>query len=168
MRGYEYLQFIGQKAFFTDAELRFPLIDAMLTPLGVLGGLRGVLFANIGAAGFNGQPFTFMRNHSSTVDVLTGYDLDGFGNIIGVHTQPTTVSGLRLIDGRASYGFGLESFILGFPMHLDWSWKTLLNKDYEDTQFRSCAQVNAVTVSCGPDSNSFRKMKFDFWIGYDF
>ncbi len=30
----------------------------MLTPLGVLGGLRGVFFANIGGSGFNDQPFT--------------------------------------------------------------------------------------------------------------
>jgi len=52
MRGYEYLQFIGQEAFFANAELRFPLIEAMLTPLGVLGGIRGVFFANLGAAGF--------------------------------------------------------------------------------------------------------------------
>ena len=33
---------------FVNAELRFPLIEAMLTPLGVLGGIRGVLFANMG------------------------------------------------------------------------------------------------------------------------
>ena len=49
MRGYEYLEFIGNKAFFTNAELRFPLIEAALTPFGVVGGLRGVFFANFGA-----------------------------------------------------------------------------------------------------------------------
>ena len=57
MRGYEYLQFLGHKAFFANVELRYPLINAMLTPLGVLGGLRGVMFFNIGGTGFNGQPF---------------------------------------------------------------------------------------------------------------
>ena len=57
MRGYDYLQFLGHKAFFANAELRFPLIEAMLTPVGVLGGLRGVMFFNIGGGGFNGQPF---------------------------------------------------------------------------------------------------------------
>src|SRR4029453_10574727 len=51
MRGYEYLQFTGQKGGFANAELRFPLIEAMLTPIGVLGGIRGVLFGNIGGAG---------------------------------------------------------------------------------------------------------------------
>ena len=42
MRGYEYLEFIGQNVLFGNAELRFPLIEAMLTPVGVIGGVRGV------------------------------------------------------------------------------------------------------------------------------
>jgi hypothetical protein len=41
MRGYEYLEFVGSKSAFLNAELRFPLIEAMLTPLGVMGGIRG-------------------------------------------------------------------------------------------------------------------------------
>ena len=52
MRGYEYLEFIGNKAFFANAELRFPLIEAALTPIGVIGGLRAVAFANFGASQF--------------------------------------------------------------------------------------------------------------------
>src|SRR5262249_15133333 len=59
MRGYEYLEFIGNKGFFTNAELRFPLIEAMLTPIGVLGGLRGVFFANVGGTSFNNQATKF-------------------------------------------------------------------------------------------------------------
>ena len=39
------------------------------------------------------------------------------------------------MDGRASYGMGLETFLLGFPIHFDWSWKTLFNKDWEDIAF---------------------------------
>ena len=57
LRGYEYLSFIGQNAFFTNAELRFPLIDAMATPIGVLGGVRATLFAGLGGAHFEGTPF---------------------------------------------------------------------------------------------------------------
>ena len=45
MRGYDYREFIGHKAFYANAELRFPMITAMATPLGVLGGIRGVFFA---------------------------------------------------------------------------------------------------------------------------
>src|SRR6185436_7255212 len=39
MRGYDYREFLGHKGFYANAELRFPLIEAMLTPLGILGGI---------------------------------------------------------------------------------------------------------------------------------
>jgi hypothetical protein len=169
LRGYEYLEFIGNKGFHANAELRFPLIEAMLTPIGVLGGLRGTLFANIGAVGFGTQDLTVMRRTGETIAPLVGYDIDPFtGSLTPRYGPPENVSGLRLIDGRASYGFGLQSFLLGFPMHFDWSWKTLLNKGYEDLIFRTCTQTSFTNADCAADSASFRKMKFDFWIGYDF
>ncbi len=77
---------------------------------------------------------------------MTGYDLDSLGDITNTHTQAVQVTGFRLVDGRASYGFGLESFLLGFPMHFDWSWKTLLNKAYEDVINPTCTQVTATSV----------------------
>src|SRR5262245_52524622 len=55
LRGYDYLQFAGQNTIYANAELRFPLIEAALTPIGVIGGIRGVFFAGIGGAWFNGQ-----------------------------------------------------------------------------------------------------------------
>jgi outer membrane protein assembly factor BamA len=158
MRGYEYLEFIGQKAFFGNAELRFPLIEAMLTPLGVLGGLRGVFFANFGGASFNNQPFTFMTNKSEIYEPILGYQIiDALGNVAPVFGPPVVIDGLRLRDGRGSYGIGLESFLLGFPMHFDWSWKSLFNKTWEDNLF-----------ALQGGSAAFRKVKFSFWIGYDF
>ena len=53
------------------------------------------------------------------------------------------MTGFRLVDGRASYGMGLQFFFLGYPMHFDWSKLTDLK-----------------VTSPG--------WKFDFWIGYDF
>ena len=167
MRGYEYLEFIGHKGFFANAELRFPLIEAMLTPIGVLGGLRGTFFANISGTGFNNQPFTFMKTNTEVYDVLLGYDLDTNGNVINVRTAPFVVDGWRLVDGRASYGFGLQSFLLGFPMHFDFSWRTLFNRDWEDALFRDCNLGGATTVNC-TTSGTFQDMDFAFWIGYDF
>ncbi len=166
MRGYEYLEFIGQQAGFVNAELRFPLIEAMLTPLGVLGGLRGVFFANVGASGFNNQPFKLLTRSDDQFAPIVGYAPSGF-DLVPVFGDPVTVSGFRLVDGRASYGFGLQSFMLGFPMHFDWSWKTLFNRQWEDLLFRSCDQ-NGAEIVCSPAGGNFRKMKFDFWIGYDF
>jgi hypothetical protein len=170
LRGYNYLEFIGQKAFFANAELRFPLIEAMLTPLGVLGGLRGVFFFNLGGAGFNNESFTIMTKKASVEVPVAGYDLvNPFTQELATRYEaPVTISGLRLVDARASYGIGLESFLLGFPMHFDWSWKTLFNRSWEDVLFRSCTQVSGTSIDCRGDSGGFRKMKFSFWIGYDF
>jgi len=156
MRGYEYLEFIGSEAAFLNAELRFPFIEAMLTPLGVLGGVRGVLFANMGGGHFDGQPFKWWSNSSDTYTPIVTYT-QGIGGLTPVYGPPTRVDGLRLVDARASYGIGLETFALGFPVHFDWSWRTLLNKDWEDLRFAAFG-----------GSSAFRKPQFAMWIGYDF
>ncbi len=156
MRGYEYLEFIGSETAFLNAELRFPFIEAMLTPLGVLGGVRGVLFANMGGARFEGQPFKWWSGSAERYTPVVGYT-QGFNTQTPVFGPPSRVEGLRLIDARASYGIGLETFALGFPVHFDWAWRTLLNKDWEDLRFAAIG-----------GSAEFRKPRFAMWIGYDF
>jgi hypothetical protein len=156
MRGYEYLEFIGSETAFLNAELRFPFIEAMLTPLGVLGGIRGVLFANMGGGRFEGQPFKWLSNKAETYTPVVGF-IEGFNTRTPIFGPPTRVDGLRLIDARASYGIGLETFALGFPVHFDWAWRTLLNKDWEDLRFAASG-----------GSATFRKPRFAMWIGYDF
>jgi hypothetical protein len=153
LRGYEYLQFSGQNAFFGNAELRFPLIDAMATPIGILGGVRATLFAGIGGAYFNGQPFKFWRTDTSLERPVVGYD-----NITQevIYGPAVPVDGLRLVDGRGSYGISLSTFALGFPLHFDWSWRTLFNRDWED-----------ITFHLSGGSETFRRPKFTMWIGYD-
>jgi len=157
MRGYEYLQFVGDSAAFLNAELRFPLIEAMLTPVGVLGGIRGVFFANMGGGHFDGQPFRWWSRTAEPYTPIERFEQSGLGQQTPVYGTPTTVSGLRLIDARASYGLGLETFALGFPIHFDWAWKTLFNKAWEDLLFKPYG-----------GSAEFRKPKFSVWIGYDF
>ena len=163
MRGYDYLEFIGHEAFFMNAELRFPLIEAMLTPIGVLGGIRGVFFFNVGAAGFNDQPFKIYATTAEAVTPVEGrefvLDPQDPERVISreVFGDPVPVSGFRLVDGRAAYGIGLETFAIGFPVHFDWSWPTLFNKAWEDVLFADAG-----------GSSVFRRSRFDFWIGYDF
>ena len=70
---------------------------------------------------------------------------------------------MRLVDARASYGVGLETFALGFPIHFDWSWKTLLNKDWENQLFFADGAAAGKT-----GSDWFRQPRFQVWIGYDF
>jgi hypothetical protein len=158
MRGYEYLEFLGSEAAFFNAELRFPFIEAMLTPIGVLGGIRGVLFANMGGGHFEGQPFKWWSSSQEAYTPIIGFTQSAFGGpqtpILG---PPLPVDGFRLVDSRASYGIGLETFALGFPVHFDWAWRTLFNKDWEDLLFFTQG-----------GSTSFRKARFAMWIGYDF
>ena len=61
------------------------------------------------------------------------------------------------MDGRASYGVGLQTFMLGFPIHFDWSWRTLFNKQWEDALF-----------AYDGGSSKFRRAKFSIWMGFDF
>jgi hypothetical protein len=110
--------------------------------------------------------------------VPTSANLDPLGYVIQT-TNPKTgasiaslnyakkpVTGFRLQDGRASYGIGLETFMLGFPIHFDWSWRTLFNKDWEDVVF-ACS-TTASNGQCISGAEDFRKPRFAVWIGYDF
>jgi Tol biopolymer transport system component len=165
MRGYEYLEFIGSESAFLNAELRFPFIEAMLTPLGVLGGVRGVLFANMGGGHFDDQPFKWISNKAEVYTPVVRFDpAPGGQGLLPVFGPPTRVDGLRLVDARASYGIGLETFALGFPVHFDWAWRTLLNKEWEDLRFAGDAALEGQTSG----SAWFRKPRFAMWIGYDF
>jgi hypothetical protein len=157
MRGYDYLSFVGQNAFFLNAELRFPLIHAMATPIGILGGIRGTFFANLGGAGWEGQGFKLWTSSSTIETPVIGSVPNDQGGRDAIFGDPVTVSGFRLVDGRGSYGIGLQTFALGFPIHFDWSWKTMFNRQWEDIVF---AQSGG--------SSAFRKPKFSVWIGYDF
>jgi Tol biopolymer transport system component len=153
MRGYNFLEFVGQQAGHLNAELRIPLIHAMATPIGILGGVRGTLFANVGGASWANQGFKAYSSETTVERPVVGYDNAGdpvFGN-------PVLVDGFRLVDARASYGIGLQTFALGFPVHFDWSWRTLFNRNWEDVVF-----------SLQGGSSAFRRAKFTMWIGYDF
>ena len=159
MRGYDYLSFVGQDAFHLNAELRFPLIDAMATPIGILGGIRGTLFANFGGADLDERPASRStratrrsRRRSSATSRVRPDDARA-----GLRRPPTRDHGFRLVDARASYGISLQTFALGFPVHFDWSWRTLFNR----TGRTSCSRRQG-------GSAAFRKPKFTMWIGYDF
>ncbi|HXY40009.1 MAG TPA: hypothetical protein VEQ10_10075 [Vicinamibacteria bacterium] len=143
LRGYPYLGFAGNKGFFANAEFRTPLINLAATPIGILGPLRGTVFFGIGGAYFKGQECT---GHETGVQAQTCWSFStsepGYSYVHDpIFGEP--VSGWRLKDGRASWGFGLQLFFLGYPLHFDW---------IKYTDF--------ATTSQGWD--------FSFWLGYDF
>ena len=47
-----------------NAEFRFPLVHAALTPIGVIGPLRGVFFFDLGGLWFNGEKFRVFESGS--------------------------------------------------------------------------------------------------------
>ena len=111
----------------------------------------------MGGAKFEGQSFKWFSNSTELYTPIIGYRQINFTQQEPIYGVPTPVSGLRLVDARASYGLGLETFALGFPIHFDYSWKTLFNKDWEDLKFAAVG-----------GSRAFRDPKFTVWIGYDF
>ena len=130
LRGYPYLGFAGNQGFFANAEFRTPVIHLAATPIGVIGPLRGSVFIGVAGAKFKGEDSKFATSEPG----FSYYGEPVFG-------EP--VDGWRLQDGRASWGFGLQLFFLGYPLHFDW---------VKYTDF--------ATQSPGWD--------FNFWIGYDF
>ena len=143
--------------FFGNAELRFPLIEAMLTPLGVIGGVRGVFFFNVGGGWYDNSGFKFTNDTTEVYTPVIDVGVDNAGNLVPIYSPPILVSGFRLQDARASYGFGLETFALGFPIHFDWAWRTTFNREWEDVLYAGRG-----------GSGAFRKAQFSVWIGYDF
>ena len=158
MRGYDYLQFFGHDSLFTNAELRFPLVEAMATPIGIRGGIRGAFFFNFGRALTNGREIDLYQTDSAVVRGVETFafnqDLQNLQEVFG---PPIPVDGFRLVNGRASYGVSLQTMLIGMPMHFDWAWRTLFNRNWEDILF---AQSGG--------SEDFRKVRFSLWIGYDF
>ncbi|HVR11217.1 MAG TPA: BamA/TamA family outer membrane protein [Thermoanaerobaculia bacterium] len=92
IRGVDFRSLIGDRAFFGNAEFRFPLIDLLATPVLGFGGIRGVIFFDTGAAWFNNVPFQFYsgKNH-------------------------------QLIDGIAAYGAGFNFDLLGLEANVDFA-----------------------------------------------
>jgi outer membrane protein assembly factor BamA len=158
LRGYDYLQFAGQNAVYGNAEFRIPLVDAMATPIGILGGIRGVVYFGIGGAWWDNSGYVFGTNKSEVITPIVGVDIDPVTGLpIYQYGDPVAINGFRLVDGRASYGIGLQTMALGFPVHFDWSWRTMFNETWEDAYFGSPLNAEA-----------WRKARFQFWIGFDF
>ena len=105
LRGYDYRTVIGNRIAYLNSEFRFPLIDALITGLGLnFTGVRGRVFFDIGGARLNGEKVTW-------------YD-DG-----------------QLVDAKASWGFGLTAYFLGVPWNFDFARPTNLKSNLDDWQF---------------------------------
>ncbi len=92
IRGFRTRSLGGFRAFYGNAEFRFPLIDQLVTPILAFQGIRGVFFFDIGGAWF---------------PEVTDFDLIGDDD--------------RLEDAVASYGFGISARLFGLSANWDFS-----------------------------------------------
>jgi outer membrane protein assembly factor BamA len=85
---------VGDRAFYANLELRFPLIDALWFPFLRFNGIRGRLFLDVGGAWYDyaGQDFDFWDSEND-----------------------------RLADAVSSYGWGLTTRFLGLDLHWDFA-----------------------------------------------
>ncbi|HVS63036.1 MAG TPA: hypothetical protein VMT85_05960 [Thermoanaerobaculia bacterium] len=93
VRGFEFRDLVGDQAFFTNIELRFPLIDFFVTPILSFQGVQGRFFLDIAGAWFD--------------DVQSFQLWDSDEN--------------RLQDGVSSYGFGVTVRFFGLDVNIDWA-----------------------------------------------
>ena len=93
LRGIGFRSLSGDRAFFANAELRFPLIDVLATPILAFRNIRGVLFFDVGGAWY--------------------HEFEGFRFYNG-DTK-------RLQDAIASYGFGVTAQLFGLDLNWDFA-----------------------------------------------
>ncbi len=113
LRAAEFRSLVGNSVFFFNAEFRFPIINFSSSVLGILGPIRGVFFFDLGGVWFGEDRFQFLEEGR-----------------------------FKLKDAISSYGFGLNLFLFGYPLHIDWVYQT----DFYARKFYGVK----------------------FWIGFDF
>jgi WD40-like Beta Propeller Repeat len=119
VRGFNFREFVGDRAFYTNLELRFPLVDALVLPFGVLQGIRGRVFLDVGGAWFDyaGETFEFWDNDEGRLAP------DDFNS--------------RIRGPKSAYGWGLTAHLLGLDLNWDfakrWNGKETFTKGFETT-----------------------------------
>ncbi|HTD53495.1 MAG TPA: BamA/TamA family outer membrane protein [Thermoanaerobaculia bacterium] len=99
LRGLDFRTAYGNTVGYANFEYRFPLIDFLAFPIGGLRNIRGHVFFDIGGAALKDQPFRFWDS-----------------------------SNHQLINGIASYGYGLQVQLFGLQLHWDFARLTDLKK----------------------------------------
>lgn len=77
LRAYPYGSIAGNQIFYCSSEIRFPIIDLMATPLGLMGPIRGLIFADGALARFSNSSLPTQKAKSY------GIGVQFFNNYIG-------------------------------------------------------------------------------------
>ena len=101
LRGLDFREQIGNTVGYANFEYRFPLIDLIAFPFGGFADIRAHFFLDVGGAALEGQKFQFWDSSEH-----------------------------QLIDGKASYGYGLQFNFLGLTLHWDFAHLTDFKHTY--------------------------------------
>lgn len=105
LRGFDYRSFVGNYAFYTNLEWRFPLIDHLVFPWLYINNVRGRFFVDVGGA---------------------------WWDVPGYKERFVFASGGRLKDAASSYGFGFSMWLLGVPLHWDFAKRWDGRRTFDD------------------------------------
>jgi hypothetical protein len=129
VRSAYFYSIIGTEGWYANLEFRIPLVSRALTLLGPFGPVRATGFFDVTRSKLGNNPALFY------FPIVTP---DGSPDFI-------------LAEAMGSFGFGVEFFFLGMPMHVDFvkglAWETL----------KSPFDWNVITG-----------WRTKFWIGFDF
>lgn len=128
VRSANFYNLIATEGWYFNVELRFPLINAALTILGQIGPIRGVFFFDLTRSKVKGYPAKFYR-----------FEGDYFSPVI------------HEFEAIGSYGYGLQFFLLGLPIHLEFAKRL---------EFPSLRRPL--------DFSSYGRFETKLWIGFDF
>ena len=77
LRGFDFRSLVGDRGFFANIELRFPLIDQLATPIFNFQGMRALFFLDVGGAWYDEfQDFDLLDGDNRLEDAVSSY---GFG-----------------------------------------------------------------------------------------
>jgi outer membrane protein assembly factor BamA len=109
IRGYSFRSIVGTQAFYSNIEVRFPLIDYLALPFMQFANIRGNIFMDIGGAFYediNPEGFRCYSSENSTLE-----------------------------DCVASYGWGVSFRLFGMDLNWDfarrWNFSETLSDGFE-------------------------------------
>ncbi len=150
LRGYDFRDYFGNRVSFVNLEYRFPLIDALAFPFGLIRNIRAFLFLDIGTA-WGGGPsgsrdffhpdlgYEITASQNGVVDPNTIFIDAMTGEAVLRRFDFWDSKNNRLGDGRGSYGVGL-GFYLG-PFQFTWAFAHTLKNTVETIDLISGERV---------------------------
>ena len=175
LRGYDFRELFGNRIFFTNIELRYPLIDELRFPFGSLREMRGTIFFDAGTAYFdNGQFFSRELNSFREFGPV-----GAFGNFVNpsfVRFKLWDSENNRPQDLRASWGLGFHFLFGGLEWHWDFAHQFPYT-DFTEICVGATFEKNCAALQPGDIVTETRLEKIEvkrggartnFWIGFSF